>query len=132
MLIGEIVRVALQSIATNLFRASLTMLGVIIGVSAVFAMVALGEGAQRAVKEQMDALGADILSVTTSRWMMHGVARDTTALTVDDAQALAEGGKYIKAVVPIIDERQNVKFGNQNIRVNVIAVSYTHLRAHET
>jgi putative ABC transport system permease protein len=130
MLIGEIIRVALQSIVANLFRAGLTMLGVVIGVSAVIAMVALGEGAQRAVNEQIEALGADILSVTTSRWMSRGVARDQTLLTVEDAEALKNDGKYIKAVVPIIDERQTVKLGNQNLRGNVIGTTTNYPDVH--
>ena len=63
MLIGETMRIALQSIRGNLFRAVLTMLGIVIGVGAVITMVALGTGAQRAIDAQMQALGGDILSV---------------------------------------------------------------------
>jgi ABC-type antimicrobial peptide transport system permease subunit len=59
MLISETFRIALSSIRSNLFRATLTMLGVIIGVAAVITMVALGTGAQRAIDEQMAALGGD-------------------------------------------------------------------------
>ena len=61
MLIGETFLIALQSIRGNLFRASLTMLGIIIGVAAVITMVALGTGAQAAIDAQMEALGGDIL-----------------------------------------------------------------------
>ena len=55
MLITETLRIALLSIRSNLFRAALTMLGIIIGVGAVITMVALGTGAQRAIDEQMAA-----------------------------------------------------------------------------
>jgi len=61
----EILRVALASIRGNLFRAALTMLGVIIGVAAVITMLALGTGAQRAVEQQLEALGANVITVTT-------------------------------------------------------------------
>ena len=63
MLISETIRIALSSIRSNLFRAALTMLGIIIGVGAVITMVALGTGAQRAIDEQLSALGGDILSI---------------------------------------------------------------------
>ena len=55
MLISETLRIALLSIRSNLFRAALTMLGIIIGVAAVITMVALGTGAQHAIDEQMAA-----------------------------------------------------------------------------
>ena len=61
MLFWEMIRVALQSIRANLFRAMLTMLGIIIGVAAVITMVALGTGAQQAVNDQLDRLGGNIL-----------------------------------------------------------------------
>ena len=60
MLFGEMLAVALQSIRANLFRGFLTMLGIIIGVASVITMVALGSGAQRAIDEQIDALGAGL------------------------------------------------------------------------
>ncbi len=61
----EILRVALTSIRGNLFRAALTMLGVIIGVAAVITMLALGTGAQRAVEQQLEALGANVTKRAT-------------------------------------------------------------------
>ena len=70
----DVLRQALESIGANLFRALLTMLGMIIGVAAVVTMVSLGTGAQRAVEEQMEALGADILAVTNSQRRFWGVS----------------------------------------------------------
>lgn len=109
MLISETFRIALSSIRSNLFRAALTMLGIIIGVGAVITMVALGTGAQRAIDEQMAALGGDILAVETSFWFSRGVSRDHRTLTTDDAAELAVGGRYIDAVVPEITDRYQVR-----------------------
>ncbi|MCC7197890.1 MAG: ABC transporter permease, partial [Gammaproteobacteria bacterium] len=75
MPVYEVLRVAITSIRSNLFRAALTMLGVIIGVAAVITMLALGTGAQRAVDEQLKSLGANILTVTTGMRFAQGVAR---------------------------------------------------------
>ena len=63
MLISEIIWVALGAIRANLLRSFLTTLGIIIGVSAVIAMVALGEGAQRNVEEQIARMGTNVLTI---------------------------------------------------------------------
>ena len=63
MIIGETVKVALSSIRANKLRAGLTMLGIVIGVGAVIAVVALGTGAQKAVEDRINALGANVLTV---------------------------------------------------------------------
>ena len=60
MVTGEIVQVAFAAIITNKLRSFLTMLGIVIGVAAVITMVALGTSAQRAVEEQIQALGTDL------------------------------------------------------------------------
>ena len=61
MIFLEMLKVALQSIRANFFRAMLTMLGIIIGVAAVITMVSLGTGAQQAINEQLDNLGGNIM-----------------------------------------------------------------------
>jgi ABC-type antimicrobial peptide transport system permease subunit len=88
MLFGEIVIVALQSIRANLFRAMLTMLGIIIGVGAVITMLAAGAGAQKRIDDQIAALGANILTINASTFFAGGVSRDRMTLVVDDVDAL--------------------------------------------
>ena len=105
----ETARLALDSMRGNAFRSGLTMLGVIIGVAAVIAMLALGRGAKSAVDEQLASLGADVLTVTTGMRWMGGVARDQQTLTVDDAEALARDARRIAAVVPEQSGRQQVQ-----------------------
>jgi len=63
VLFGEIISVALGALRANKLRSFLTMLGIVIGVAAVIAMVALGNGAQRAVEERISALGTNLLTV---------------------------------------------------------------------
>jgi putative ABC transport system permease protein len=130
MLISETIRIALSSIRSNLFRAALTMLGIIIGVGAVITMVALGTGAQRAIDEQMAALGGDILAIESSFWFSRGVARDQRTLTTDDAAALASGTVHIDEVVPEISERYQIKYGNRNANTAVIGTTPNYLDVH--
>jgi putative ABC transport system permease protein len=118
----ETVLVAFGAIRANVLRSVLTMLGIVIGVAAVITMVALGTGAQVAVEEQIQALGTDLLSVYAGQSMRHGVASDNrVSLTTDDAEALALGAYALKAVIPELSRNQQIKFGNQNANVSVLA-----------
>jgi putative ABC transport system permease protein len=130
MLIAETIRISLASIKGNLFRALLTMLGIIIGVGAVITMVALGTGAQRAVDEQMAAFGGDILSVQSAAWFSHGVARNQQTLTTDDAIALATGSEHLSDVVPEINSRFQVKYGNQNLNLTTVGTTPNYPNVH--
>jgi putative ABC transport system permease protein len=123
---GEILRVAFTSIRGNLFRATLTMLGVIIGVAAVIAMLALGTGAQRAIDEQLKSLGANVITVTTWMRFAQGVAREQV-LTTDDAEAVRAEARDISAVAPEQNSRQQVKLGNRNLNLSVIGTTPEHL-----
>ncbi|MGB5131554.1 MAG: ABC transporter permease [Steroidobacteraceae bacterium] len=125
MPLWDTLRVALDSMRGNLFRSALTMLGVIIGVAAVIAMLALGRGAQRAVDEQLAALGADVLTVTTGMRWMQGVARDQQTLTVKDAEALAQA-RHVSAVVPEQSGREQVRYGARNLNVQVVGTRPNH------
>jgi putative ABC transport system permease protein len=115
----EIMRVALQSIRANVFRAALTMLGVIIGVAAVITMVALGSGAQRAIDQQLQALGANLLTINSGMWFMRGVSRQQNTLKIADADLLGREAVHLSAVVPEMSMRDQVKSGNRNLNVTI-------------
>jgi putative ABC transport system permease protein len=120
MIIGEIIKVAFQSIRANKLRAALTMLGVIIGVAAVITVVAMSTGAQKAVEERIQALGANLLSIYPGQSFMMGRASDVrVSLTTDDADALARDGQFIEAVVPELQRSLPVTYVNQNLNVNI-------------
>ncbi len=124
MQLGETLPAALESIAANWLRAALTMLGIVIGVAAVITMVALGTGAQRAVNEQIAALGADLLSVYAGQSYHRGVASSApVSLTTRDAEALARNTEFFSAVVPELQGRRQVKWSNQNASLNVVGTT---------
>jgi putative ABC transport system permease protein len=131
MLVGETVAVALQSIRANLLRSVLTMLGIIIGVGAVITMVALGSGAQKAVRDRIAALGANVFTVYAGQRRQGGVRiADRTILSTDDYDALRRDARLLKAVVPEMQQALQVKYGNQNSNVNVVGTTpnYTEVR----
>lgn len=123
MLFWEMIRVALQSIRANLFRAMLTMLGIIIGVAAVITMVALGTGAQQAVNDQLDRLGGNILSVNTGSFMRRGVSLDNQKLTLDDATAIARDVASASAIVPETTGSIPIKFGNKSQTTEIVGTT---------
>jgi putative ABC transport system permease protein len=90
MLFGEIFSVAFGALRANKLRSLLTMLGIVIGVAAVIAMIALGNGAQKAVKDRISALGTTLLTVQPGQaFGMGGIRQgDQTKMTMDDAKAL--------------------------------------------
>jgi putative ABC transport system permease protein len=112
-------RVAVESIRANFFRSALTMLGVIIGVAAVITMVALGSGAQRAIDQQLQSLGANLLTVNSGMWFMRGVSRQQNTLEIADAELLGRDASRLSAVVPEMSIREQVKSGNRNLNVSV-------------
>jgi len=128
--LSEVMRVALESIRANLFRAMLTMLGVIIGVAAVITMVALGSGAQRAIDQQLQSLGANLLTINTGMWFMRGVSRQQNNLTIDDADALGREAVHLSAVVPEMSFRDQVKSGNRNINVSITGTTPNFADVH--
>jgi putative ABC transport system permease protein len=123
MLLGEMILVALQSVRANLFRAFLTMLGIIIGVASVITMVGLGAGARQAINEQIDALGANVLTVRAGQVFQMGVARAGTRLTISDAEAIARDAPSVMAVVPEMSLQAQVKLGNRNQNLRVVGAT---------
>jgi putative ABC transport system permease protein len=124
MLLGEIVRVALEALRANKLRSLLTMLGIIIGVGAVITMLALGSGAQKSVQDRIQALGPTLLSIYPGQSFTRGVASDTrVTLTMDDDTALANNARYLTDVVPELSRNLQVQQGSQNVNVSVVGTT---------
>jgi putative ABC transport system permease protein len=101
----------------NKMRSALTMLGIIIGVGAVIAMIAVGSGAKRRIAEQIASMGSNMLIVlsgsSTSGGLRFGSGTVPT-LTADDAKAIANEIPVVKYVAPNLNGVAQVVFGNQN------------------
>ena len=131
MLLGEIIKVALQAIRANKLRALLTMLGIIIGVGAVITMVALGTGAQKSVQDRIQALGPTLLTVFPGQSFRGGVAFSTrVSLTMDDDTALLNNRRYISEVVPELQGNLQVQYANQNINTTVLGSTANYYSVH--
>ncbi|HKO16318.1 MAG TPA: ABC transporter permease [Gemmatimonadaceae bacterium] len=129
MLFGEIISVAIGALRANKLRSLLTMLGIVIGVAAVIAMIALGTGAQAAVKDRISALGTTLLTVMPGQQRGMGIAiADAWApLTMDDAKALNDRATSLLAVQPEMNRSLQVTWLNKNTNTSVVGTSSNYL-----
>ncbi len=124
MLLVEITRVALEAIRSHKLRSLLTMLGIVIGVAAVITMVALGEGAKRAIQEQIASLGTNVLTVRPGQLWFHGVRSGASAeLTPEDAEAVLAGATAVVSVAPEMRSNLQVEFGRSNANLRVVGTT---------
>ena len=130
MVVGETVNVALEALRANRLRSFLTMLGIVIGVAAVIAMVALGRGAERSVNQRIAALGTTLVSILPGQARGPGgiaSSTDRADLTLDDAMAIESRGKYVLAVQPEMSRQLQVQYGSQNANTTVTGTSANYL-----
>jgi putative ABC transport system permease protein len=124
----NIIRVAFRALQRNKMRAALTMLGIIIGVSAVVAMVSIGQGAQATVQAQIDSIGTNLLFVSAGAQNVGGVrsgAGDsgTNTLTADDLDAIKREVPSVSMVTPAVNARGQLVAGNMNWNTSIQGVS---------
>jgi putative ABC transport system permease protein len=109
--------IAVRALRVNKMRALLTMLGIIIGIAAVIAMVAIGAGASKMISDQISSIGSNLLLVipgsTTSGGMRSG-SGSTQTLTYDDAKAIKAECPSVANVAPTVRGSGQVVYGNQN------------------
>jgi putative ABC transport system permease protein len=119
-------KVASGSILKNKMRTMLTMLGIVIGIGAVIVMVAVGNGAQLQIKNQIGSLGTNLIIVMPGAGTMGGAnqgAGTFNRLTVDDAMKLKRDGTLFAAVSPVVSARQQAIAQGSNWRTTINGVS---------
>ena len=121
-----IMAAAVQALRRNMMRSALTMLGVFIGVAALIAMVAVGQGANDAVRKQIERLGTNLVVVLpgarTSGGMRAGSGSAST-LTTSDAQAIRRESVAVSEVSYLIRQSGQVESGNQNWATSIQGIS---------
>lgn len=126
--IGEATLTALRSLRVNLFRTGLTLLGIIIGVASVVTMMAVGEGSQRKVMDQMKAMGTNVLTIRPGAPGLRG-STDVATLIPADADAIAEIDNVEWASAER-NSRLTVRHGNVDYATSIqgVAPSMTTVR----
>ena len=123
-----IIRVAFRALIRNKMRAALTMLGIIIGVSAVIAMVSIGQGASASVQAQIESIGTNLLFVSAGAQNVGGVRSGTgdsgtNTLTVEDLDAIKREIPSVSMVTPAVNARSQLVASNMNWNTSVQGVS---------
>jgi macrolide transport system ATP-binding/permease protein len=121
-----IMAAALQAIRRNMMRSTLTMLGVFIGVAALIAMVAVGQGANDAVRKQIESLGTNLIVVLPGAQTAGGVRGgfgSASTLTTTDAQAIRRESTATGGVSYLIRQSGQVQYGNQNWTTGIQGIS---------
>jgi len=116
-------REALRSLASNKVRASLSGLGIAIGVAAVIAVLALGAGARASVMQTLARFGANVMSVRPNWWGPRGWRENVTRLTREDALAIPRAHPAIKRTVPTIWGMVGVTANGQSANTSLIGAT---------
>ncbi|MFH1723992.1 MAG: ABC transporter permease [Elusimicrobiota bacterium] len=128
-------RHATRALLANKVRTALSMLGILIGVAAVVAMLALGTGAQRSIEQRLASMGSNLLNLRPGSRRSGGVAMESgsvTRLTPEDARAIAEIAG-VRRVCPSVSGRGQIVYGNMNWSTSLEGVmpEYAAMRASE-
>ncbi len=125
---------ALAALRANKGRSVLTTLGIIIGVAAVIAIVALGEGASASVSSQLAGLGTNLLTITPGSTRSGGAAAgagSSVTLKATDADAISQNIQGLAGVSPVASGNAQVISGNQNWSTRVQAVDPSYLAMND-
>ena len=114
----ENISLAFESILAHRFRSFLTALGIIFGVAAVIAVVALGEGQRLKIMKEFENMGADLIWITTyypqDETEAQNYQPENVSLTMDDLADIARRAPAVAEVAPIVDSSALVKYGNKS------------------
>jgi len=113
----NLIKIALAAIKRNKMRSFLTMLGIVIGVAAVIAMLAIGQGSNASIKETISSMGTNLINVMPASQSRGGVSQGRAAsptLVVDDVTYLENNSTLIEAVSPEMDGSGQIVYGSNN------------------
>ncbi|MGE0875086.1 MAG: ABC transporter permease [Burkholderiales bacterium] len=126
-MLGNALLLALRAIRRNLMRSALTVLGIVIGVSAVITMVTLGNGATQAVRSQIAGMGSNLLILRPGQ--LGPGSSGAANFRLADAQAVASQIGLLQAVAPTVTRRVTVVYGAKNWKSAITGTTNAYLTA---
>ncbi len=119
-------KISLKALRANKMRSALTMLGIIIGVGAVIAMVAVGTGASRRISEQISSIGSNLIMIlpgaTTAGGVRMGAGTQPT-LSIGDAEAILKECSAVANAAPVLNGVAQVIYGHQNWSTGIVGTT---------
>jgi len=132
MKLGRNLRVSAKALFAHKLRTALSLLGVTLGVATVIVMVAIGEGAQREILSQIEAMGRNVLVVKAGEVRTivgrERQTRNVTTLRLGDADAILEECSAVRAVAPTQERGFRIKYGNLSLAATVMGTSPNYRR----
>jgi putative ABC transport system permease protein len=133
----DILKETYAALSSNKIRSGLTMLGIVIGISSVIAMTAIGNGAQSSIESSIQSIGANL--ITVSPGAQRGAGQQVSAgrgsaksLTLEDAKAISDEVFSVKAVSPEVSGRYQITAKGTNTNTTVVGVAETYLEVRNT
>lgn len=131
--IANLVKLALKALQRNKLRAFLTMLGIIIGVAAVIAMMAIGQGSKQSIQTSLSSMGSNMIMIMPQSNVSGGVrigGSSFQSLTMKDVNAIKQNVTDIDGISPIVNSSGQAINGPNNWPTQIIGVSpdYLHIR----
>jgi len=125
MNIWESINSSWQVLFNNKMRSSLTILGIVIGVSAVVFLVSFGRGHEANITGIFESMGANAIYITSSSSMTQGMSGATGSITLEDAEALANPNRApsVALVAPMSEKMTKVVYGNENSSVDIMGAT---------
>ena len=122
-------KIALRALLRNRMRTFLSVLGIVIGVAAVIAMVAMGEGSRISIKEQMTSMGSNAIIIMPNRDRRGGVQMESSEMLEEaDVIAIREQATYIDGVSPMVTVGGQAIVGNNNSPTTLSGISADYLK----
>jgi macrolide transport system ATP-binding/permease protein len=130
----DYIRQAVFAMLAHKMRAFLSILGILIGVAAVIAMIALGSGARKSIEQQLSSLGSNLLLVRPGSPKVGGITMEsgtTTRFSFQDLTAISKLTNLIRYISPSVSGRAQIIYGNKNWNTQVegVGIDYERLRA---
>ena len=123
---NNLIKIALKALANNKLRGFLTMLGIIIGVASVIAMLAIGQGSKRSIREQISQMGSNMIMLHPGADRRGGVrqsASDMQTLKIEDYNTIVHEASYVSAASPTVNASGQAINGANNAPTSLSGVN---------
>ena len=127
---GNLIVIALRALNNNKLRGFLTMLGIIIGVSSVISMLAIGEGSKRSIEKQIEELWANMVVVTPTNALVGGIRQNgviVQTLKLEDYRAIESEVPYLESCSPYVTKSGQAIFGSYNTPTSIYGVNEDYM-----
>ena len=126
----NLIKVALKALSNNKFRGFLTMLGIIIGVGSVIAMLAIGQGSKRSIREQISEMGSNMIMIHPGTGRFGGVRQSASSmqtLKIEDYKTVINESSYISACSPSVNSSGQAIYGANNTPTTIYGINQDYM-----